>query len=443
MSILFTCMGTSDPVRGYRDGPMLHILRHYRPERVYVFLTDEAAMLNKNGGRLEAVKKFVSDKWDYRPEFHILLSAIQDPSDLDCVSEPLLKEAAAVITENPAETILLNLSSGTPQMKLVLALLACDLRYSNLKAVQVKSPEKASGSTERTNAKAYSIELELEFNEDEQPEAENRCSEPQLVHLRRQQAKEQIFALLQQRNYSAIYTMKNSMPDTVKALIGHLCARDAMQRELAEKRAAGLKLPFPLYPAKPAKGYSDYSEVSEAYLVLYNRLHKKQYEEFVIRLNPLVVRLQLRILNNVFYNDGKKLNDVFEKRGGEYRFVPDRFAAHYPHIARVLRDSFASELREGFVNINLNNRILEQFPTVPKKQLELLECCEQLNTNIRNELAHQLVAATEQQLTEACGKSPYTLHREIGELIAELYPECDPELFHIYKDCEDYIRSQL
>lgn len=34
MKILFTCMGTSDPVRGYRDGPMLHILRWYRPERV-------------------------------------------------------------------------------------------------------------------------------------------------------------------------------------------------------------------------------------------------------------------------------------------------------------------------------------------------------------------------------------------------------------------------
>lgn len=443
MSILFTCMGTSDPVRGYHDGPMLHILRQYRPEQVYVFLTDEAAMLNKNGERLNAVKEFVSDNWNYRPEFYTLLSAIKDPSDLDSVSEPLLKEAIALIPANPAETVLLNLSSGTPQMKLVLAMLACDLRYSNIKAIQVKSPEKASGSSERTNAKEYSIELELECNDDELPDAENRCTEPELVHLRRQQAKEQILALLQQRNYSAIYAMKNSMPDTVKALIGHLYARDSMQRELAENRAKSLKLPFPLYPAKPARGYSDYSEVSEAYLVLYNRLHRKQYEEFVIRLNPLVVRLQLRMLNNVFRESGRKLSDVFDRSGGEYRFTPDKFASNYPEISAVLQNSFRSELREGFVNINLNNRILEQFPSVPKEQLDLLECCEQLNSNIRNNLAHQLVAASEQQLSDACGKSPYSLHREIGELIAALYPECDPELFHIYKDCEDYIRSQL
>ena len=55
MIILFTCMGTSDPVRGYRDGPMLHILRWYRPEKVWVFLTEEAAELNQKGDRINAM----------------------------------------------------------------------------------------------------------------------------------------------------------------------------------------------------------------------------------------------------------------------------------------------------------------------------------------------------------------------------------------------------
>lgn len=30
--VLFTCVGTSDPVREMRDGSMLHIMRHYRPD---------------------------------------------------------------------------------------------------------------------------------------------------------------------------------------------------------------------------------------------------------------------------------------------------------------------------------------------------------------------------------------------------------------------------
>lgn len=37
--ILFTCAGTSDPVRGNRDGGILHIMRYYHPKRVYLFLS--------------------------------------------------------------------------------------------------------------------------------------------------------------------------------------------------------------------------------------------------------------------------------------------------------------------------------------------------------------------------------------------------------------------
>ena len=55
MRLLFTCMGTSDPVRGYHDGPMLHIIRHYRPEVICVFLSDEAAALDGCGARLDTV----------------------------------------------------------------------------------------------------------------------------------------------------------------------------------------------------------------------------------------------------------------------------------------------------------------------------------------------------------------------------------------------------
>ena len=57
MRILFTCMGTSDPVRGYRDGPMLHILRWYRPEKVWVFLTEEAAELYLSLGNYQDAKE--------------------------------------------------------------------------------------------------------------------------------------------------------------------------------------------------------------------------------------------------------------------------------------------------------------------------------------------------------------------------------------------------
>lgn len=36
--ILISAVGTTDPVRGYRDGPMLHIMRNYKPDKVLLFL---------------------------------------------------------------------------------------------------------------------------------------------------------------------------------------------------------------------------------------------------------------------------------------------------------------------------------------------------------------------------------------------------------------------
>ena len=42
MTILFTPAGDTDPVRGFRDGAILHILRHYpQVEKVILFLTKE------------------------------------------------------------------------------------------------------------------------------------------------------------------------------------------------------------------------------------------------------------------------------------------------------------------------------------------------------------------------------------------------------------------
>ena len=34
-------MGRTDPIRGEHDGPILHIVRHYRPEAVILILSEE------------------------------------------------------------------------------------------------------------------------------------------------------------------------------------------------------------------------------------------------------------------------------------------------------------------------------------------------------------------------------------------------------------------
>ena len=143
MKLLFTCMGTSDPVRGYHDGPMLHIIRHYRPEVICVFLSGEAAALDGCGARLDTVLSHIQNNWGgYAPELRVVRTQIDDPSDMDAVGAPITEAVAALTEEFPDGEVLLNLSSGTPQMKIALAFLAADLRRS-MRGIQVKNFERA------------------------------------------------------------------------------------------------------------------------------------------------------------------------------------------------------------------------------------------------------------------------------------------------------------
>lgn len=436
-------MGTSDPVRGYRDGPMLHIMRHYKPEKVYVFLSDEASDLDKKDSRIQAVADFIRLSWDYSPEINILKTDITDPSDIDVVAEPITAAVKKLSEEYTGSEILLNLSSGTPQMKTVLAMLSTDMRY-NTTGIQVKTPEKRAGTADRTNKLDYSVGDELELNEDEALYSENRCTVPELLHIQRQQSKAQITALLDQRNYTAVYSMKDKMPDELKALVGHLEARDRLQTETAKNRAQNLKLPFPLYPVKNSAKRSDYAEVSEAYLVLRNRQHRGQYEEMVLRLNPLIVRLELRIMGNALSDMGIRLENVIDRPYSmRPHFVPEKLMNLLPKVYEDVNASFGGALRESDVSISLCISILKALPGVPASTLDFLRKCEALNDSCRNELAHQLTSVTEQQLCDSCGMHPAQLISRLGDLIAELYPECDKRLFDIYKRCGDYIKEKL
>lgn len=47
MKVLFSPIGSTDPIRGGHDGAMLHICRYYQPDKVYLFLTGEMSVADK------------------------------------------------------------------------------------------------------------------------------------------------------------------------------------------------------------------------------------------------------------------------------------------------------------------------------------------------------------------------------------------------------------
>lgn len=112
--ILFSCLGTTDPVRGEHDGPMLHILRHYRPERAMLILTPEIRELAEKDGRFEKTRDWIAAHWDgYRPDFCCHAVDVRNAHDMDALDRPLHEAMSAWSAAHPDKVTQLFLSAGS------------------------------------------------------------------------------------------------------------------------------------------------------------------------------------------------------------------------------------------------------------------------------------------------------------------------------------------
>lgn len=445
--VFFTCAGTTDPVRGGHDGGMLHIMRHYRPQKVYLFLSAEMDSLEHRDQRFEKMFRYTAEKWAYAPEWFVERSGIGNVADLDAVNEPLCAFFRRAAEENPGCRIIVNLSSGSPQMKIVLAQLALSISHDVL-GVQVSNPEKKSGDSVRTNGKDYVVDDELELNEDDEPGAPNRCSKPKMLAMQRDRQRAQIRSLLERRDYRALEAMCVELPAEVAQLVRHLAARSDLQLGEAARLARGLRLPFKLYPALRATG-EDYKLLSEYYLLLRNLQLTQRYTEFVLRINPFLTQLLLRLVETSL---PCPLNDILEKRRDK-RICPnpDAMELRIPEIKRALERETGRLLEPGKdFSLYIGVPLLRMLGGLSPAQLDLLDACEMLNRAQRNLAAHQLHAVTKERFRSDCVDSkgrhydPAELVRAFGQMLKAAYPEvCDEELFTVYDRCEEYIRQQL
>lgn len=438
--ILFTCVGTSDPVRSFRDGPWLHIMRHYRPEVVYVFLSAEMVRKEREDQRCEKTIQFIRDHWaGYQVEYHRIDSEIEDASDMDLLDPELSECIQNLVRKYPEDEILLNLSSGTPQMDEILTLVSTDEQYKNVFGIQVKNPEKKAGTSERTHLKGYIPEEHLELNEDEEPGMPNRCVEPKLLSLKKQKRRDQIRTLIQHFNYSAVSDMRGSLPPDLMSLVRHLDARFHLNDVSARTCGRAANVPFSLYPCYQNSGGSgsDYHKVSEYYLTIRNLQAMGRFTDYVLRLNPFVIRLQRAALELYL---GYPLRDITTKRNDRVIISRNKLMQRDQGLLSALDQALSDGFRDSDMSIYVDNLILERLSALPSEVMELFRVCGDLNQK-RNVAAHELADITDQAIRNACGKTSLQINRMIERCIPILYPECNPSIFHIYEKCNEYILS--
>ncbi|MGN1307524.1 MAG: type III-A CRISPR-associated CARF protein Csm6 [Faecousia sp.] len=443
-SILYSCFGTTDPVRGMRDGGLMHILRFYRPEAVYLFLSKEIVELDRADRRITKTFAYLRENWGgYQPDVIRAETGIEDPSDMDALTEPMDALLQQAMRDHPKTEVLINLSSGTPQMQIILTQMALDPRYPT-KGIQIKNPERASGRAERTNGKQYPVDEALGLNEDEAPDTPNRCCEPRLTAVRREAVRNQLRSLLSQRNYAAIAQMGADLPAPIPKLARHLDYRSRFLLKEAEAEAAGLGglglqvgrggYPYPIY------------ELIEYFAMLKNLVQLKRYTDFMLRLNPFVVRLQTVLLEEALKPLGLTERELLPVVNGRKKLRPELLRNKLPALLPFMEAAFGCTLEERDISIRAMNVMLN-YLQADRTVLELLESCERGNRELRNPAAHDLFAVTNEDIRNICGADAEGLIRGLEKVLTDTLAHYGDKgltkRINLYDHCDRIIRECL
>lgn len=137
MEILISAVGTTDPISNNHDAALLHIARNYRPDKIVLVYSQE--MLVKQ----DLINKVLLSIEGYNPIIEIDSTILNN--DEVFLFDKMYEVMGLIVQKytNDDDEIILNLSSGTPQI--ISALFALNrINDYNTQAIQVATPKKGA-----------------------------------------------------------------------------------------------------------------------------------------------------------------------------------------------------------------------------------------------------------------------------------------------------------
>lgn len=387
MSVLYSCVGTTDPIRKFRDGGLLHIVRHYKPEKIYLYISDEL-MQNE-----------IERQWYTIPikalhpscEIHVIDSGVTDVHNVDSLHS-MVDYFYNILEDNPGEDILINVTSGTPQMQLIMALLVVE--NPNVKGIQVDTPSKGANFSDHERAGDSILEL-VELNEDNELTAPNRCHEPALGFVKKKSISRQIEALIDNYNYEAAFSLykqnRHLFDDLVGKLLEHAYLRERFNYDEACEKIHRINR---LNLRNDYKG--DLGKLWEYLLIMNLRVQQENYQDFFVRMTPFLYELLWEYLFSV---QRIKFSVLGEKKFGKNLIVSrEKLVENFSESLRVLDGSVSNDRDKFRQYTSLSYWIMMEIicqnvsaHSIPEEIEFKLRYFRKLEREIRNKLAHTIV----------------------------------------------------
>ena len=416
MKILISAVGDTDPIRNFHDGPLLHIVRVYRPEKIVLVHSERS--LTKHDKLVKALKSIK----DYSPEI------IQDggvlPDAQVAIFDKMYDTVSSIVKKYISDDeIILNISSATPQI--ISAMFAVNrISDFNVTAVQVATPQRKSNEGLRHDNQE-DIDTLIETNLDNQSDYENRTLEDTGSKFSQDLTKRNLKALIDNYDYQGALELLRALklPKKQESFSNIKELRKKLTEISDTIKIQGM-------PDKIVK--SKLSNQAKSALNSYlniDRNHKQgNIAEVLIRVKSLVEFILENYLNNHF------LDVITYKEDGK----PFLNALQYPKILKKFQEDAkkrGQEYHSGYLSLPAYIGILKFFE--PKNDLlKHIYKIQEIN-QVRNQVAHSLQAFDRENLTKV--SSAVFASKQI--LLASF--DIDNHWFSFYEDLNQEIKKLL
>mgnify|MGYP000921497770 FL=1 len=206
MKVLISAVGNTDPIRNFHDGALVHIARKYRPDKIIIVFSEE---LIRKKDDIEKVIRSIDSQYVPEIVYHepiILNNEVH-------IFDTMFDQFDAIIREyyTKDDEFILNLSSGTPQIKSALFVLN-RLSEINVKAVQVPSPEKKSNAGVGHDD-SEDIDALIDTNIDNKRDFVDRTIEDTSDKFKQGLMKKTLRDFIKKYDYKASLELANQLPD--------------------------------------------------------------------------------------------------------------------------------------------------------------------------------------------------------------------------------------
>ena len=206
MKVLISAVGNTDPIRNFHDGALVHIARRYRPDKIIIVFSEE---LIRKKDDIEKVIRSIDSQYFPEIVYHEPIILNNEVHIFDTMFDQFDDIIREYYTKD--DEFILNLSSGTPQIKSALFVLN-RLSEINVKAVQVPSPEKKSNAGVRHDD-SEDIDVLIDTNMDNKQDYVDRTIEDTSDKFKQGLIKKTLRDFIKKYDYKASLEIANQLPD--------------------------------------------------------------------------------------------------------------------------------------------------------------------------------------------------------------------------------------